>query len=338
MRPNPTLFFLAAVLLATTLGAQSESETFLDRRRSEAERMSAASQILHPDEKRSEAFLGVAADRRESDAIRFEAFRRHRFDDKWLALALKVLDAPNDGGAMLDSNLSDELNRRLTFRLPAEVRQRIRATWRRLLDDPRDEVRLSAFRVLVANHDPVAVNRLSESLRRRTRSPIPLHEALDLLELDGSINHLTALRPYLDHSDPRVRAVAARALAVDSASRPRIIELATNPEESGDVRADALRGLSREDPKFGSYAIPIVENEQEHGDVRYAAMHSFVGRMNYNRVEPQEQVRFAQAVEKIAVGPSLRSDSAEQIRKEARELLENLKMAFPAVHQFYAPR
>lgn len=355
MRFRGLLLAVAATLwLAATLAAQPTTsadeaarkreaqrvatETFLDRSRPEKERLAAVPQIGYPGEKTFAALLAIGADRRESDTIRWEALRKHRFDDKWLDLVLKILDDPQDGEELLDWKLTEDLNRRVTFKLPAEIRQRIQATWRKLLNDPRDHVRLSAYRVLVANHDPVAVNQLSESLRRQAQGPIPLHEAIELLDLDGSINHISALRPYLDHRDPTVRAWAARALAVDPDSRPRIVEMVTNPQTPEEVRLHALRALAREDVRFGSYAISLVENESEDGDVRYAAMHAFAGRMNYNRVETAEQIRFAQAVENIAVDQNLRSNAASRIRKEARELHEYLKEAFPEIRKFYERR
>lgn len=312
------------------------TQTFLDRQRPESERLGAAARIGFPDAQTAAALLAIGADRAQTDAIRWEALRRHPFDENWLDRVLDIIEDPQDGGEFLDWNLVEYLNRRATFKLPAEVRQRIQAAWRKLLDDPRDRVRLSAYRVLAANHDPVAVARLSDSLRAQGPVAIPLHEAIELLDLDGPINHLGALRPYLAHADPAVQARAARALAGDPDSRPRIVALATDPRAPKEVRIHALRALAREDVRFGSYAIALVENGREDGDVRYAAMHGFAGRMNYHRVEAAEQVRFAQAVARIAIERNLRSDAADRIRSEARKLHQYLKEAFPDVRRFYA--
>jgi hypothetical protein len=310
--------------------------TFLDRDRPDSERLKAAPGIGFPDAKTSDALLAIGADRSQSDAIRWEALHRHPFDQDWLDRVLAILDDANDGGEFLDWNLIEFLNRRATFKLPAEIRQRIQATWRKLLDDPRDRVRLSAYRVLAANHDPVAIARLSDPLRAQEPVPIPLHEAIELLDIDGSINHIGALRPYLESSDPAVQARAARALAVDPDSRPRIAALATDRRAPKEVRLHALRALAREDQRYGSYAIPLLESAREDGDIRYAAMHGFAGRMNYQRVDSNEQIRFAQAVGRIAIDRNVRSTSADKIRKEARELHAYLKMAFPEVQRFYA--
>lgn len=317
---------------------RAAAEIFYDRTRPEKERLAALPRMRFPDKEMAARLLLIGADKTESDTIRLEALKKHPFTDKWLDLLLKILDDPSDGGEVLDSGLTEFLNRRATFKLPAEVRQRILATWRKLLDDPRPLVRLSAYRVLAANHDAVAVNRLSESLRTGTNIPIPIHEAIELLDLVGALNHLGALRPYLTHSDPRVRARAARVLAGDSQSRAAVIRLANDPEQPDEVRRFAFRGLAREDERYGSYAIKVIENSGDDGDARFWAMHSYAGRLNYNRSSDDEQIRFAQAVERVMNDRAIRSENAEKIRTEAREMLEYLKMAFPAVKKFYENR
>lgn len=317
---------------------RAAAEIFYDRSRPEKQRLDALPRMRFPDKEMAARLLAIGADATESDTIRLEALKKHPFTDRWLDLVLKILDDPADGGEVLDAGLTEFLNRRLTFKLPAEMRQRIRTTWRKLLDDPRDRVRLAAYRVLISSHDAVAVNRLSESLRNGTNIPIPLDEAIDLLELEGPLGHLSALRPYLTHADPRVRARAARALAGDEQSRAAIIRMARNPDGAEEVRRFALRGLAREDARYGSYAVPIIESSQEDGDIRYWAMHSYAGRLNYNRSTPEEQIRFAQAVERVMMDRSVRSDDATKIRADARALLEYLKNLYPAVKQFYANR
>ncbi len=311
---------------------------FFDRTRPEKERLAALPRMRFPDKDMAARLLPIGADKSESDTIRLEALKKHPFTDKWFELVLKILSDSHDGGELLDSGLTEFLNRRATFKLPAEMRQRIIATWRKLLDDPRDRVRLSAYRVLIANHDAVAINRLKETLSAGTAVPIPLVDAVELLELDGATNHLGVLRPLLMNGDPRVRARAARALASDSQSRGAVIRLANDPEQPDEVRRFALRGLAREDERYGSYAIGIIESPREDGDVRYWAMHSYAGRLNYNPSTSDEQIRFAQATERLLSDQSIRSKSAAHIRQEARELLDYLKVRFPAVKQFYATR
>lgn len=309
--------------------------TFLDRGRPQEARLAALKDIGYPDDATAAALLDLGADRRQSDAIRGEALKRIPYDDKYLSAALKILDDPRDGGEELDSLLIADLNRRTVGTPPANVRQRIQSVLRKLLDDKRDKVRLQAYRALVSNHDPVAVNLLVESLREGQNVPIPLFEAIDLLDLDGPINHIGTLRPYLQHEDPRTQAKAARALAVDPESRPAIIDLARNSRTPEEVRLNALRALAREDNQFASYAIPLVEDAGEDLDVRYAAMHAVVGRMNYNQVAPAEQVRFAQAVEKLAVDKDLRTEDALKVKEAARQLHSYLLQAFPEIRKHY---
>jgi hypothetical protein len=299
--------------------------TFLDRSRPQEERLEAAKDLGYPDDATLAALLAIGIDRTQSDAIRWEALRRLRYDDGYLDAVLKILDDPEDGGEELDASLVEDLSRRTTFTPPVKARQRIQGVLRKLLDDKRDKVRLY----------PVAINLLSESLRENQDVPVPLHEAIGLLDLDGSINHIGALRPYLHHGDPRVQAQAARALAVDPESRPAIIDLAKNSGTPAEVRLHALRALAREDGQFASYAIPLVEGVKEDPAVRYAAMHAFAGRMNYNSLAPAEQVRFAQAVEKLAADPDLRTGDALKLKEAAQELHLYLLQAFPEIRKLY---
>lgn len=311
---------------------------FLDRNRSDAERLDAVSKMGYPEEKTLPGLLAIGIDRTQSDSIRYEALRRLPFTDtpEFFDPILKIVDDQSDGGTELDANLIKEITKRITFKPPLEVRRRITAVFRKRLRDSRDKVRLYAFRALVGNHDQVAVNLLADSLRRERNVPIPLHDAIDLLDQDGAANHIGALRPYLNHADPKVQGKAARALALDPQSRSRIVELAKSAETAEEVRLHALRGLAREDEKFASYAIPLLENRADDGDVRHAAMHAFAGRMNYGEVATPDQIRFAQAVDKLASEVELRSTSAgTKIRSDAKELHLHLKQSFPEIKKFY---
>ena len=308
---------------------------FLDRGRPQEERLAAAADLGYPDDRTLTALLSIGTDRSQGDPIRWEALRRLQYDDLYLDSVLKILEDPDDGGEELDASLIEDLTRRTTLPPPAQVRQRIQSVLRKLLDDKRDKVRLYAYRSLVSNHDPVAINLLAESLREGRDTPIPLFEAINLLDLDASINHIGALRPYLHHEDPRVQARAARALAVDPESRPTIVELVKNPKTPEEVRLHALRSLAREDGQFASYAILLVEDARESLEVRSAAMQAFVGRMNYNKLDPADQVRFAQAVERIAADPSLRTPEALKVKVAAQELHAYLLQVFPEIQKFY---
>jgi hypothetical protein len=314
---------------------RAATATFLDRSRPQEERLAALQDLGYPDDRTFAALLDLGRDRTQSDAIRWEALRRLQYGENYINAVLKILSDPRDGGEELDASLIEDLSRRTVITPPAKVRQRIQSVLRKLLDDKRDKVRLQAYRVLVANHDSVALGLLVESLREGRGVPIPLDEAIDLLDQDGSINYIDTLRPYLRHADPRVQAQAALALAVDPESRPTIVELARNPNTPEEVRLNALRALANEDRQFASYAIPLVEDAGEDPAIRYAAMRDFVGRMNYNQVEPADQVRFAQAVEKLAADERLRADDAQKIREAAKELHLYLRQAFPVIQKHY---
>jgi hypothetical protein len=325
----------AADVEVSRAAKRASTATFLDRKRSDTERLEAVKNLGYPEAETLVALLAVGADRTQSDTIRWEALRRVHYSDKYLDTVLKILADPQDGGEELDANLIQDLNQKTAFRLPASDQQRIQTVERKLLGDKRDKVRLYAYRALVSNHDQVALNQLVDGLRRGGKAPIPLPDAIALLDDDGSASYIGTLRPYLSHGDPRVQARAARALALDPESRPKIVELAKNPGSPEEVRLNALRGLAREDGGFASYAIPIVENPRESADVRYAAMHDFAGRLNYNKVDPADQVRFAEAVEKLAGDPELKSARGTEVKEAARKLHLYLKQAFPEIQKHY---
>jgi hypothetical protein len=314
---------------------RAATATFLDRSQPQEERLAALKDLGYPDDRTFAALFDVGVDRTQSDAIRWEALRRVQYGDRYLDVVLKILEDPKDGSEELDANLIADLSRRTVVTPPAKVRQRVQGVLRKMLDDKRDKVRLYVYRVLVANHDAVALNLLIESLREGQNVPIPLFEAIDLLDLDGSVNHIGTLRPYLHHEDPRVQAKAARALAVDPESRPAIVEMAKSTRTPEEVRLNALRALAREDGQFASYAIPLVADAGEAPAIRFAAMKDFAGRMNYSQVEPADQVRFAQAVEKLASDQSLRTEDSVKVKDAAQELHSYLRQAFPVIQKLY---
>lgn len=317
---------------------RAATETFLDGKRSESERLEAAKNLGYPDEASVPGFLAVASDRTQSDGVRRIALNFVPYGDEYLNAVLKILDDPEDGGEELDAGLIQDLAQRTAFRVPVRDQQRIQAVERKLLEDKRDKVRLYAFRVLGGNHDLAALNLLTDSLRRQADLLIPLPDAIDILDDDGSANYISVLRPYLNHRDPAVQARAARALALDPESRPRIVELATNPQSPQEVRVNALRGLARQDDRFPSYAIALVENAKENSEVRHAAMREFVGRMNYNKVSAEDQVRFARAVEKVAAEQMPRNKESQELGDTAKQLVPYLKKVFPEIRKFYERR
>lgn len=307
--------------------------TFFDTKRADAERLEAAQKLGYPEADSIPGFLAVGTDRAQSDAVRRVALGFVPYRDKFLDAAVKILEDPEDGGEELDAGLIEDINRRTTFRIPVQDQQRIQNVERKLLGDKRDKVRLYAYRTLVANHDTVAINQLVDSLRQGRDVPIPLPDAIQLLDDDGAASYIGALRPYLSHEDAQVRARAAHALAIDPDSRQKIVELATNPQSPPEVRLNALRGLANADAGFGRYAISLLENAKDDPKIRLGAMEFFTGRMNYNKVDPEEQIRFARVVQKVAAEEAARDEEAQKLRAAAKELVVYLKKAFPALQR-----
>lgn len=317
-------------------GQKASYAVFFDRKRSTEDRLAAVKPLGYADKATMAALLEVGADRTEGDAIRSEAFRIHAFNVIYIDLALKILGDPKDGGEELHSYLISSISRRTTFRLPVEYQQRIQATWRKALDDSRGKVRLSAYRALVSSDDMIAINRLSESLRKGKDFPIPLPEMIYLMHLTGAVNHIVVLRPYLNHADPQVQAIAAQALAVDPESRPKIVEIVKKSEMPYELCRLALRALARKDEKFADYAIPLMEDTKVNPKLREEAMNALFRRMN--KTESAIQIRYAEAVEKISADQKLTTEDARTLRERAAVLHRPLKGTFPEIQKRYEKR
>ena len=314
---------------------RAAAAAFLDRKLPKAARLQAAQKMGYNEDHVYPRLIAIGADRTEDDEIRAAALSRHPIQGEYLETVLRILEDPKNGGEELDAALVVDLGKRVTFRLHDAIEQRLRSVLRALLDDTRPKVRLAAYRSLVAQHDSVAINSIADSLRRGSNFPIPLAHAVKLLDQAGAVNHITALRPYLEHPSPEVQAHVARALSIDPESRKKIIALVTTGSAPEAVRVQALHGLARVDDQFAAYSIPLIENPAESRAVREAAIVTMAGRLNYRRVDPADQVRFAQAVRKLSVEPAPATDGARRMQNDARRLHDQLRKNFPAIQKHY---
>jgi hypothetical protein len=188
-------------------------------------------------------------------------------------------------------------------------------------------VRVNAFRALAPTNDAVAIELLGDSVREGTDGPVPLAEAIDLLDLAGSTGHLSLLRPLLDHPDLEVQMQAVKALGVDPASHDAIIAILEDRGRPTALRVQALRGLKRSDPGFVARAVRLIDDRSEAVEVREAALHYAVGYLNYHQVPAADQAALARAVERMAqTEPELmrRYDSTPAA------ILDYLRRHFPA--------
>ena len=341
-----TLSVMISLLLSITICAQEPKDTarlkfarqtaintFFDKARPVNERLNAIKNMGYPEDATFNRLISLAKDKTEDKDIRLAALKKHQYDEVYFATALEILNDPAEP-ASLKAGLVKDLGQRTTFRMPPEMRQQLQTALRARLDDPDQSVRLNAYRVLVAAHDIVAIDKLVESLRTNT-NVIPIQVGIELLDVDGSGKHFTTLRPFLNHPDPRVQAQASKALASDPQSKSRVIEIATNKSINNDTRKNALRGLAREDVNFMNYAINIILDPQESPDIRYQAMKDAMGRINYQNEPDTNQVRFAQAVERVAAGRPARTTDGKELTAEAKTLLAHLKKYYPPVGRYY---
>ncbi|VAW99778.1 hypothetical protein MNBD_GAMMA21-2335 [hydrothermal vent metagenome] len=309
------------------------TEIFVDTNKLKSERIKAYPRLGYPDEKTFERLVQIGLDKNEDDQIRLLALQRARYDLKYFDAVLKILDDVNDGGELLNAGLINDISRRTTFRHSAEIRQRLQHALRDRLKDTRAQVRLAAYYALVPTHDVVSISNLVESLRTGNNIPIPIHNAIELLDVDGSAKHIVTIRPYLNNQDPKIQAQAARALAIDAKSRKQIIALVTNLESPQVVRENAIRALAREDEEFFSYALKLLSNKGNSPDIRLATMRASMGRINYHKVSSQLQVTFTRVVKNLSEEKGLKTQKGVDLTAEARHLFLHMRKRVPAVRK-----
>jgi len=319
------------------LNKQIATNTFFDKSKSKKDRLDAIKRMGYPEEATFNKLISLSKDKSDDKEIRLAALKTHMYDEAYFNAVLEILSDATEP-ASLKAGLIQDIGQRTTFRMPAEMRQKLQAALRLRLDDPDESVRLAAYRALVPAHDIIAIDKLVESLRKGTNFTIPLADGIELLDVDGSSKHLTTLRPFLNHPDPKVQAQASRALANDPQSRNAVVALATNKRTNVDTRKYALRGLAREDQNFMNYAINIIVDVQESADIRYEAMKNGMGRLNYQHEPDTVQIRFAQAIERVAGGRPARTSDGKELTAEAKLLLAHLQKNFPAIGRFYRLR
>ncbi len=307
------------------------TETFIDASKPKGERIKAYPKLGYPDEETFTRLVQMGLDKNEDDQIRLLALQRARYDQKYFDAVLAILEDINNGGEILNAGLINDISRRTTFRHSADFRQRLQHALRDRLKDIRAQVRLAAYYALVPMHDVVAINNLIESLRSRNNIPIPVHTAIELLDVDGSAKHIVTIRPYLNSQDPLIQAQAARALAVDAKSRDQIISLVTNLELPPVVRENAIRALAREDEKFFAYALKLLSNKSDTPDMRLATMRASMGRINYHKVAGRVQVNFVRVVKSLSEEKGLKTQKGIDLTAEARHLYLHMRKRVPTV-------
>lgn len=306
--------------------------TFFDDAQSVETRLEAIAQVGYPDDETFDRLIELGATKTEDDRIRLKALQTARYDQSYINTVLAII-ADETESDMLASELIYDVTQRTTFRQPAELRQTLQAALRERLDDDRDLTRLAAYRTLVASHDVVAIDRIVNGLIDGS-PPIPVADAIQLLDTDGPTRHIQTVRPLIENADPEVQGQAVRVLAVDPDSRPAVVDLAFSAETAPQVRVNALRALSREDSEYFGYALRLISNRQENPDVRYAAMKGGMARLNYHNVPPDTQVQFGRAIDSVSRTASGQVTSdGKDLATEAKRLVAHLRKYFPAIRK-----
>lgn len=305
--------------------------TFVDAKQTKSARLNAIRQIRVAADEHLPGLLKVLKNDNDHDEVRLAAAHLHEFNDAWIESASKILLDAKDGGEQLDAGLAAAMRQR-SVNLDVAQQQKIHPVFRKLLDDERKSVRTEAYRALAGSGDELAIKKLTDGLSRGN-APIDLHEAVELLHSVGSSDHFNVLRRYLDSDDPKVQHEIVQALANDPRSRPAIIKLLGNNRIAESVRIEAVRSLGRHDPGFAEYAFEIVTDEGAPPALRYAAVKSFVGRMNYEDVDANQQVEFAKRVEAFA--SDIPEDLSAKSQRSLKQLLPYLRENFEAIKKHY---
>ena len=327
--------------LETRRAARAEAlRVFLDQEKPKDTRLKSVKEIGYLTDEGFRSIGAILANQREDDDIRAAAARVQPTDGEFISAVVAILNDPKNGGEALKVQLITELMKRSISRLPPARREEVKDAIRRSLDDPREAVRLRAFRALVPAQDSAAIERLASSLKSAGTPLIPLVDAIELLGLSGAVNHVGVLRPYLDHEDASVRAVAALTLAIDPESRPKITTMARNKQSPAVVRIAALRGLAQSDATFASYAVPLLDDAEEPAKLRSVAMQGLVARLNYKPPPPEVQIQIAEAIERLSkasrvIGPD---EDVRGAQSDASRALRYLRESLPAVREHYSRR
>jgi len=295
-----------------------------DRLREKRHRLDALRQMLVHERETFQELLRVADDPGEEEEIRREIFRTLPFNRELLNTQLKVLREVREGRANLVSDVIADLGARARLHHDSQALHETLETVGVLLTDQRQKVREAAFRLLVPMHDQKSTLLLVDGLRDTKKALISPVLAIELLHSAGAEALVDAIRPYLDHSDTAVRAMAALTASVDLQSRPKIVNLMKDRHQPAEVRTAALNGLSTYDTGFPQYALDLIKTNEENVEIRKAAIHRFVGLLNYRTIDQDIFDEFMQAINQLASGTGNQTGGLTEYALQTRSYVQKL--------------
>lgn len=255
--------------------ATNPLKTLSNRRLPAAQRLVAADQLDLATASAADgaSVLAVAHSPDEDDAVRSVALRAAQQLDapRWIDEALVIL-ADRDHS---DIPLTVDTIRLLTESMMLSSRGSARKTeivsaLNTALADPREPVRLAALWSLVGmGHSPSAVATLTQSLQAPEGAPFKPQDAIRGLTLaHQALVNAPLIRPYLTNTDPALRAVAVAALGGDLESLPAIRQLLADRGQPLEVRLAVVRTLGVKDAATLALTLDIATNPAEPLDLR----------------------------------------------------------------------
>lgn len=292
-------------------------QLFLDAARTREQRLRALEDIVNSDKQVLGRLLEVISNRDEDDELRWAAAKKLPLTKDVIRQELNVLRNPKDGGAGLRAKLLSDLSQRVRLPHSSELLAEMHEVAGNLLQDDDGAVRVAAFRFLVPMRDAQALRLVEKGLENPKEALIAADEAIQLLDIAGAGNHASAIRPYLDAGEAKVRAAAALALGIDADSHPRLRNMVADPQQPMEVRLSALRALSGSDKGFADYALTLLKRKDLDPEVRKWGIHRFVGFANYNRITPSQKKDFLAMLDALATSGATVSESVALSAKEA---------------------
>lgn len=307
--------------------SQETMRTILDKAQKKQQRLDALRKAVIHKREAFEALVHIAEDPEEDEEVRRETFRTLPFGNDLLKAQLRLLREAKEGKTALVAGIIGDLGGRARLHHDSQALRETMETVGALLTDQRQDVRQAAFRLLVPMHDQRSMTLVLDGLRDSKKALVPPVVAIELLHSAGALAHADAIRPFLDDPDSAVRAKAALAAAVDTKSRPKIIQLLKDRRQPTEVRVAALSGLSASDAGYPQYSLDLIKDQTESPDVRQAAIHRLVGFMNYRPIEEATRKEFVQVIDQLATSGDGQGDALSELASKTRTYLQKRPVA-----------
>lgn len=297
---------------------------FLDTSRSLEERAAAAQRVdlfLRPDQ----IAAAVRVARNPSEAPRLRALALARIpqavakDDALFTDLLRWVASP-ETPAELHRAAVDVADALAFSSLAAHARRgELLDAFRALTRDPEPDLRRRAFARLSAEGDDFAQRQLLEGLKSPSRAPLPAADAVNLLGLRLPADAYPVLRELLFHPpDEATRLEVIRHLGGHPPSRPDLIRILQNPEESAQARQAALGALHANVPEsLPEIVLPVLQDDRAADELRVFAIQAVRWRRASRSLQLQGIAAFDAAVRDLARGAR-----SEAVRRAAAEYLQ----------------